>query len=280
MVLDLTNILLDAGELTVQPHQRPGTRVRRAAGHGWRCRRGSLGWAAERVERAVRAAEKAEAAARAANSAYDESKKALNRAFWLLIRVYQQRYGEVRRAREKLDQAKRRVRWIFIGRRAARVAWHHLQEAETALQAEHDAISAWSDRLARLIEAFVAAELDGRHRALAHEHKAAQAKAERGYAAIPIPHERQLRLSYFVDRQDARCGICGGSLRGFMDDELHIDHILPRSKGGSDDPANLQVTHKACNIKKGATWPWPPEGFDPQKFQPQEVQKRLFGLQE
>ena len=30
-----------------------------------------------------------------------------------------------------------------------------------------------------------------------------------------------------------------------------VDHIIPRSKGGSDDPVNLRLTHWGCNQKRG-----------------------------
>jgi len=33
----------------------------------------------------------------------------------------------------------------------------------------------------------------------------------------------------------------------------HIDHVVPFSKGGDDDMANLRPTHKVCNELKGTT---------------------------
>ena len=30
-----------------------------------------------------------------------------------------------------------------------------------------------------------------------------------------------------------------------------IDHIVPLSKGGSDDITNMQIAHSACNREKG-----------------------------
>lgn len=38
-------------------------------------------------------------------------------------------------------------------------------------------------------------------------------------------------------------------------DELTIDHIIPRSKGGGDDMENLQPMHKTCNSEKGCIMP-------------------------
>lgn len=65
-------------------------------------------------------------------------------------------------------------------------------------------------------------------------------------ARTPLP--RTLR-AYVIARDGAVCGICG---LGVLAEDLDIDHIVPVSLGGSDDPENLQVTHASCNRSKGA----------------------------
>jgi 5-methylcytosine-specific restriction endonuclease McrA len=47
------------------------------------------------------------------------------------------------------------------------------------------------------------------------------------------------------------CSICGKPIR-FRED-LTVDHITPRSKGGRSSLDNLQPAHKICNEAKGAT---------------------------
>ena len=37
-------------------------------------------------------------------------------------------------------------------------------------------------------------------------------------------------------------------------EKLTVDHIKPVSKGGSDEPYNLQILCRVCNSKKGAKW--------------------------
>lgn len=49
-------------------------------------------------------------------------------------------------------------------------------------------------------------------------------------------------------RQNGSCGGCGDHMR---QRNLTIDHIVPRSKGGSDDMENLQLLCQACNSTKG-----------------------------
>lgn len=65
-------------------------------------------------------------------------------------------------------------------------------------------------------------------------------------------------LQLLVDRDGPNCGICRrkvditlksgtrGSKRG-----PSIDHIIPRSQGGSDDLNNLRLTHWGCNQRRG-----------------------------
>lgn len=51
-----------------------------------------------------------------------------------------------------------------------------------------------------------------------------------------------------IARDGLTCGLCGGEVEP---DDVHIDHIHPRSLGGSDDLDNLQVSHSLCNMRKG-----------------------------
>lgn len=48
-----------------------------------------------------------------------------------------------------------------------------------------------------------------------------------------------------------RCALCK---RGWSEVTLTADHIRPRSKGGTNDPANLRILCKGCNERKGARW--------------------------
>lgn len=59
------------------------------------------------------------------------------------------------------------------------------------------------------------------------------------------------RLSVFR-RDRFRCVVCG------RNDDLTVDHILPISKGGTDEEKNLQTMCQRCNLRKGNhfTPPW------------------------
>jgi ATP adenylyltransferase len=51
--------------------------------------------------------------------------------------------------------------------------------------------------------------------------------------------------------QNPYCTLCGSRPDRNSDVELDIDHIVPVSKGGSDDESNLQVLCAKCNRAKG-----------------------------
>lgn len=62
---------------------------------------------------------------------------------------------------------------------------------------------------------------------------------------------RQLR-ALVLDRDGHRCQLpidASGQLCGAY--ATHVDHVLPRSKGGSDHPANLRAACQTCNLRRG-----------------------------
>jgi RNA-directed DNA polymerase len=56
------------------------------------------------------------------------------------------------------------------------------------------------------------------------------------------------RVSKLIKLQYGRCAICNENFTPM--DIIEADHIVPRSKGGSDKYTNLQALHKHCHIKK------------------------------
>ena len=64
----------------------------------------------------------------------------------------------------------------------------------------------------------------------------------------------RLLYRYLAERDGTQCGICRKPVdlrlkSGTRGSDLgpSVDHIVPRSEGGSDDPANLRLTHWGCN---------------------------------
>lgn len=66
--------------------------------------------------------------------------------------------------------------------------------------------------------------------------------------------ERAARLAIY-ERDNWTCHLCGEGI----DPDAHwngdrgasLDHLIPRSMGGTDDPDNLRTCHRACNSRRG-----------------------------
>lgn len=71
------------------------------------------------------------------------------------------------------------------------------------------------------------------------------------------PTEAQTKLHKLMMKYECRCRYCGVDVRrrSFGEKrfatEATIDHIVPRSKGGSEDMENLALACNYCNGKKG-----------------------------
>lgn len=68
--------------------------------------------------------------------------------------------------------------------------------------------------------------------------------------------EPDLRLALY-ERDDWVCHLCGELTDPgvhFNDDAYpSLDHVVPRSLGGTDDPENLATCHRVCNSLRGVT---------------------------
>jgi 5-methylcytosine-specific restriction endonuclease McrA len=57
------------------------------------------------------------------------------------------------------------------------------------------------------------------------------------YAAILVEH-------------GMTCHLCGASIESF--DDLHFDHVVPLSRGGTHTADNIRPAHELCNLRKGS----------------------------
>lgn len=67
-------------------------------------------------------------------------------------------------------------------------------------------------------------------------------------------HGYGITIQELVDRDGTDCSLCGKhiELNLVYPDPLSrsIDHIIPRSRGGSDEGSNLALAHLVCNYRK------------------------------
>ena len=65
--------------------------------------------------------------------------------------------------------------------------------------------------------------------------------------------QTKARISSFtrrrvIERDGLHCVYCDDDL---SNSEIHLDHVIPESKGGPTTYENLQVTCRKCNLAKG-----------------------------
>lgn len=66
-------------------------------------------------------------------------------------------------------------------------------------------------------------------------------------------HQIKLGLRYEVLKRDRfRCVLCGASPATHLGCVLHVDHIIPWSRGGKTIPENLRSLCETCNLGKSA----------------------------
>ena len=62
-----------------------------------------------------------------------------------------------------------------------------------------------------------------------------------------LPHYREEAHRLYGEQE----GICAGCHTHFPFRVMDVDHILPKSRGGTDHPNNLQLLCSGCNRSKG-----------------------------
>lgn len=69
---------------------------------------------------------------------------------------------------------------------------------------------------------------------------------------------RALKLEQFLEDVDRTTvykmhgGMCGICKQFVPEDDFHVDHVIPLSKGGMHGYVNVQPAHPTCNLRKGA----------------------------
>ena len=69
------------------------------------------------------------------------------------------------------------------------------------------------------------------------------------YVRIPRADRRRLSRKAVLARDGFRCQYCGNSKH------LTLDHVIPRSRGGSTSWENVVTSCAQCNVRKGAGLP-------------------------
>ena len=70
------------------------------------------------------------------------------------------------------------------------------------------------------------------------------------------PYQPRPEVLVLAQRDGWDCSYCGVTLQGCPDrPHPHVDHVMPKSRGGSDDLANKVLACGPCNTSKNARTP-------------------------
>ena len=112
----------------------------------------------------------------------------------------------------------------------------------------------WSNALRTFVEYINGEEVSLQEETFSEENEASN-RTTINYPELPFKHktarEPNLRLRFMVmQRDNFKCCICGASPAKDPSVELHVDHIVPWSKGGETTIDNLQTLCSKCNLGK------------------------------
>lgn len=75
-----------------------------------------------------------------------------------------------------------------------------------------------------------------------------------------------MQLGQLAERDGWWCWLCGGEIDPTLPPNTSasgtVDHLVPRSRGGGNEAANLRLAHRRCNVRRGSHLPelaWPGE---------------------
>lgn len=138
--------------------------------------------------------------------------------------------------------------WYEKNREAKQAAAKAYREAdpERAAEQARKGTRKWQAKNPEKTKAYTAKWYADRDNRAAHTAKRRALKVAAGGSHTPAD------LRVILAAQHHRCAYCAADLRKT---KRHLDHIMPLSRGGSNDRTNLQYTCGPCNLSKGAQDP-------------------------
>jgi len=137
--------------------------------------------------------------------------------------------------------------WINLGRQP-RYSEVKVPASKFSVGTYENRFGSWSKALGKFVEWVNSEPPD----ALAQERN----QVDKVTLLQPIKHRTRREISdrqrfRILVRDGFRCKSCGASPLIQSGVELHVDHILPWSKGGETTDDNLESKCKQCNLGKG-----------------------------
>lgn len=146
--------------------------------------------------------------------------------------------------------------WRLLGHRPSENEWTAINP-EISYDTAYRRFGGWTNACLKFIEYKSGGEITANEE-ITETHKELETnstlKAKTDQKIPKIEKSRTIPLSIRVkvlSRDNFRCVFCGKSPATDIGTKLHIDHIVPFSKGGQSTLDNLQTLCFECNIGKG-----------------------------
>ncbi len=145
--------------------------------------------------------------------------------------------------------------WVKVGHRPSRDEWE-----ATGAKISHDTydrhFKSWQNACLQFIEykagGVVTTDIDLPNEEISQTTNEVEGHLKSNYK-VKIENARTISLSLrlkILNRDNFRCVFCGKSPATDLGTKLHIDHIIPFSKGGKNGIENLQTLCFTCNLGK------------------------------
>ena len=139
--------------------------------------------------------------------------------------------------------------WELVGQRPSRNEWES-SDCRISYNAYKKRFGSWLNAWIRFVEYKTGTDFQLESFVIAEP--ADDVSHSEVSDSLPRLRSIPLRTRLFVlERDKFRCVYCGRSPALNHGISLHIDHIQPFSKGGSNDVDNLQTLCNECNLGKG-----------------------------
>lgn len=140
--------------------------------------------------------------------------------------------------------------WQKVGQRPSRTEWE-MYEPKIAYGTYKQRFGGWSNACLKFIEYKTGGDILADDFILPDREKQTTQQGEK--IEYKKENSRNVSLSLrlgVLSRDNFRCIFCGKSPANDIGTKLHIDHIIPFSKGGKSDLNNLQTLCFECNLGK------------------------------
>lgn len=135
--------------------------------------------------------------------------------------------------------------WGMVGQRPSKTEWA-VSEPKISYNAYKRRFGSWSNACLKFIEYKMGSEINIYKRPSLPNNKQIEKPSIEDLHEIPLG----LRLKVLT-RDNFRCVFCGKSPAFNPGTVLHVDHIIPWSRGGKTNEENLQTLCLECNLGKG-----------------------------